>query len=361
MIRFVAPTAPTGISGGRWLVVAALWFSCLAVEARALSTAVADTPHAGLSPGQLWCISSRRAAWGADESIPTLDYWRYNPSQRAWAASGLEEFLAADDPHVPTCIFVHGNRIGRDEAFDIGWRAYCSFAAHALHGARFRFVVWTWPSDPIPGLLKDIRVKAARAEAHAVYLAWLVDQMNPRVPVSLLGYSFGARLTAGSLHLLGGGTLGGRQLAVRTHPDRLPLRAVLMAGALDNSALLPQSHNGRALSQVDRMLVMINPADKALRFYRLLYGLQAHKAAIGATGAAGLDGIAQTGKVSHWNVARWVGPEHDWTRYLLTPAIVSGMRQYWLYAGDEGGEAAPRSAYHKGAATSAAQPLPAQD
>ena len=56
-----------------------------------------------------------------------------------------------------------------------------------------------------------------------------------------------------------------------------------MAGALDNSSLAPRGRNGRAISQVERMLIMINPRDSVLNHYPLLGGLfLAHRLAAAA-------------------------------------------------------------------------------
>lgn len=280
----------------------------------------------------IWTISSRNACWTGGELQPRLGYWYFDHVAGCWTPSTLEAFLASDEPGVPTCFFVHGNRVSRNEAFYVGWRAYQRLAAQASPEQPFRFVIWSWPSSRIHGQLKDARAKAYQSDAHAVYLAWLMDQMDPQVPVSLLGYSYGARLITGSLHILGGGRLIGRALPARLHPDRLPARVVLMAGALDNYSLKPYARNGLALTQVERMLVMTNPADEVLRYYRLLYGLHGRTQALGYTGAAGLGllGSSQS-KVTHWNVARYVGPDHELNRYLYSPSVIAGMASYALY------------------------------
>jgi hypothetical protein len=306
-----------------------LWLSSLAHGA-ATSEAVSQPTPLAPALDEVWTISSRQVGCGEDD-CSRLSYWRFCHETHEWLPSSHEAFLASDDPLTPSCFFVHGNRVGHGEAFDIGWRAYQRLRAQAPPARRFRFVIWSWPSTRIQGQIKDVRTKARQSEAHAYYLAWLLDQIDPRTPVSLVGYSYGARLVAGSLHILGGGTSAGRTLATRVHPDRSPVRAVLLAGALDSNALLPRARNGLALTQVERMLVLTNPADEVLKYYRLLYGLGSKIQALGAAGAAGLSSLGTPGKVVHWNVSRLVGPDHDWTRYLYSPAIVSRMESFALY------------------------------
>jgi hypothetical protein len=206
----------------------------------------------------------------------------------------------------------------------------------------FRFVVWSWCADQIEGQLEDVRVKARRADAEAWPLAWAVQQVRPDVSVSFMGYSYGARIATGALHHLAivpsseGGSLP---------PARVPLRAVLVAGALDNYWLRPGSRNGLAVSQVDRMLITVNPQDRVLKHYHLIYGLRDDRQALGATGAAGLGRLGEEReKVDHINVSRQVGSEHDWRRYLLSP-LVGRMVPYALFvepAGQRATEMATR-------------------
>lgn len=309
------------------------WMACLLYCGATVAYAdsgTCDLPIHDTVQDDVWTISSREAG-GDFDTAPRLTYWRYDHSQQRWTPADHAAFLAGDDPQTPTCVYVHGNRVDSHEAIDIGWQAYRNIKSQTPPGKRFRFVIWSWPSAQIPGPLVDVRVKAARCERHALYLAWLVDQMQPTSRVCLIGYSFGARMVAGSLHLLGGGQLAGRSLEAPINSSRQPLRAVLMAAAVDSQALLPNARNGRALAQVDRMLIMTNPTDDVLRHYRLLYGLGSKVRALGFAGAAGYESSPKSAKVTHWNVSRFVGAAHDCSRYLTSPAIISGMTGYALF------------------------------
>lgn len=279
---------------------------------------------------QAWVISSRRAG-RCDPQDAHLEYWRHDDCAERWIAAGQAEFLATDRPGVITCFYVHGNRISHGEALRDGRRAYRQVARCLPDGQPLRFVVWSWPSTQIEGPLKDVRQKACISDWHAWHLAWLVDQIHPEVPISLVGYSYGARMIGGSLHLLGGGRLAGHVLTKRLHPARLPLRAVLLAGALDSHSLLPHGRNHRAMSQVEKMLVTVNSRDSVLHHYPLLTGLF-HKGppALGYTGFYTGSLGHERGKVAQWNVSSYVGSEHDWQRYFYSPAILARLRSYAL-------------------------------
>ena len=79
-----------------------------------------------------------------------------------------------------------------------------------------RFVIWSWPSAQVRGQLRDVRTKANRTELAGYCLAWVLTHLPETQQVSLLGYSFGARIATGAMHLVGGGEL------VRTHAAATP-------------------------------------------------------------------------------------------------------------------------------------------
>src|SRR5262249_36994004 len=127
---------------------------------------------------------------------------------RCWQQSDLQTFLTFD-PTVPTVIFVHGNQISPGDAKSEGLSVYRHMICYGNDSPPIRFVIFSWPSSKIPGLLRDVRVKAARTGPAGYDLAWLIDQLPEETPVSLVGFSFGARIITGGLHVLAGGSLGG--------------------------------------------------------------------------------------------------------------------------------------------------------
>ena len=88
--------------------------------------------------------------------------------------------------------------------------------------------------------------------------------------VSLLAYSYGARIATGALHLLEGGQLSGRALA---SPDgrAFHVRLVMLAAALHNYWLRPGGYHDMAVSHIDYLLNLYNCCDPVLKRYPLLY------------------------------------------------------------------------------------------
>jgi hypothetical protein len=185
---------------------------------------------------RIWLVRTRQVTASARD--PALQFWHHGPA--GWTPASRAHFLADQDPSLPTVFWVHGNRVSDSGAVNVGMGIGRLLAEHAR--VPFRFVIWSWPSERICGPLRDVREKAARSDEGAYPLASLIDQIDPAVPISLVGYSYGSRLITGALQLLGGGQLACRCLPYRHNALRVPLRAVLIAGSLDNN---PISHRGQ--------------------------------------------------------------------------------------------------------------------
>lgn len=216
----------------------------------------------------------------------------------------------------PTFVYIHGNRVARGMDRSQGLQVYRSLAADGKPDMPIRFIIWSWPSSHIAGPVKDYKVKAHRTGPAGWQLAWFVDQLPADSPVALWGYSYGARVASGALHLLGGGTLSGLKLDERVHPDRQPLRAAMVAAAFDADWIQPGHYHGRVLAQTDMLVLATNELDPAMRFFHLSNGR-------GRIHALGKQGVAQpqtlgaaARRLRPIDFTREVGRTHALTEYL---------------------------------------------
>ena len=180
-------------------------------------------------------------------------------------------------------------------------------------------MIWSWPSCQIRGQLRDYQVKAARTKQVGWQLAGAIDQLPAETPLAVIGYSYGARVASGALHLLAGGRLGSLELAERAHPHRPPVRAAFVAAALDADWLRPGSYHGRALEQVDELLLVNNHLDPAMRFYHLAMDSGARP--LGYGGPRGLGHFAN--RVRSVDVTGAVGRHHAIEEYLASSSRVA--------------------------------------
>lgn len=304
------------------------------LEARAVST---STPR-----GDLFCNGIRlqdeiavvnvRAGCGSCDpetlrrSVRFESYQIYDDAgHRRWRTTDLEGFVSFD-PTVPTVIYVHGNQMTPGDAKSQGLALYRKLVHYGSGEGRIRFVIFSWPSAKVGGLLKDVRIKAMRTGPAGCQLAWLIDQMPADAPVSLIGFSFGARIITAGLHVLGGGSgCCGMELTERVHPDRAPVNAVLIASAVHAHWLARGQAHGLAMTQVNSMFLLNNCNDRALRYYHFTTTDRSRPRALGLSGPTRIS-PDYAAKIEERDVSRYAGAEHDLFQYLCAPGAVG---QVW--------------------------------
>ena len=288
-----------------------------------------ESPACELPEGlDLWLLSSRHVP-GAKEPCDgdfLPEVFAYDCTT-GWFRSSFEAFLAADDPCVPTMVYVHGNRHPLETSREQGVEAYRKMGKQICSGQRVRFVIWSWPSDPIKGGFRlDAQVKACRTDVDAYYLATVLARIRPDVPVGLVGYSFGARVIAGALHVMAGGQLCGRSLCGWSCVDRLPPRAVLLAPAMDHDVFQPGRQYDLALMYAEKIVYTVNSRDFVLKFYPLMCG-KGGPAAMGRNGASGHAAIGcLCEKLLMHDVSHLVHSRHGSSDYLGSDQIMAMVR-----------------------------------
>jgi hypothetical protein len=240
---------------------------------------------------------------------------------RRWMSSDLASAIS-QAPSRSTVVFVHGNRLSPWDAKQEGLAVYRRMACQATTAEPIRFVIFSWPSTEVPGLLRDVREKAARTGPAGCQLAWVVDQMPAETPLTMVGFSFGARIVTGALHMLGGGSMGHRTLDLQ-HPERRPANVVLLAAAVHSDWLCPGRCHGLAMTQVNEMLLVNNPADRAMKYYRFVTK-RGNPQALGYCGPTCIDS-ANASKIAKRNVAGYVGSDHDLFCYIRVPGVIAGI------------------------------------
>lgn len=279
---------------------------------------------------QLWAVSTRHLGCGCSGlQEPAWKMWRYDHDSKQWVAALAADFYATDSADVVTTFYIHGNRIDHGQAFRDGQDVYFQLAGKSDDERPVRFVIWSWPSSQIKGPLKDIRSKAWRTDADGYYLARFLAGMSPEVPTGLLGYSYGARIITGALHLLGGGTLAGQTVPGGDWP---PMRVALWAAALHNHWLLPGHYHGQALGVAERWLITHNCCDPVLARYQWVEKC-GDPVAMGYSGVYGRNLLPPelNDRIEEMNVTSLVGGTHDMRPYLYSLPIQSRTRQYMLW------------------------------
>lgn len=279
----------------------------------------------GCQKPDIWLISTRHLSCPRATCEPSRDLRFYRLEGGQWQPSSAQDFYGTSDPAQITCFYIHGNRIRKDEVFQRGMRVY----QRLNRPANTRFVIWSWPSTPIRGRIRDARTKAARADGESFYLAHTMGGMSDSSTVSLIGYSFGARIVTGTLHLLGGGALKGNVLSEERRPEFRP-RAVLLAPAVSRGWLRPEGIHGMATYAVDQIYSTYNTKDPALKHFYVT-NKQTKPTALGFSGISSKSLGPNRDVMHQQNITQWVGWNHTFDRHLDANPLMATVRRYALW------------------------------
>ena len=248
---------------------------------------------------------------------------------RRWVDVPLEDFYAADNPDYLTLIFVHGNRVepGEDAADTVA--VYRALLACVPDAPPIRLVSFSWPAEQIRGPVRDFRLKAARSDPAAWHLAWVLSRLRVDIPAALVGYSYGARVIGGALHLLAGGSLCGHSLPVQA--DRAPMRVLQISAAVHHDWLLPGRPHGMAMDLIERLVLINNCCDPVMRLYHVS-SRGGRPVALGRFGLTYVNWLGDDRRVCQIDACGQVGKRHALEYYLASRRLMGlAARQLWTY------------------------------
>jgi len=214
-------------------------------------------------------------------------------------------------------------------------------AARSLKNVRsvekVRLVLWSWPSDRVlAGIRPDVRLKATWADFQAFYVARLLAELPEETRVTLVGFSFGARISLGAVELLADGNIAGRTLAGNGHNSLSQIDLLLCAPAVDQCWVAANGRYRNAMNLADRLWILYNTEDHGLKFYPLIDSIGGPQA-LGFTGPP-IRSIAEENraKIQAFDMRNVVGSRHAFASYLDSRAfyrcIDDAMAQFPEYA-----------------------------
>jgi hypothetical protein len=280
------------------------------VEASPSADAPVATDRASNGDDDVWVVSTRRLP---DISrLPTnvtfgVERLTADATCSRWIQSDLPSLL--DDPQRPLMIFIHGNRYDSADAKSQGVLLARRLAACQPKASTARTVIFSWPSSQEGHLLRDSRAKYERSMTEGHYLAWLLGQMDPGRPVAIVAYSYGGLIALEALdHLVGAQRWGRDNLQPWIdRPARLHL--VLVAAAVRQDALAPCGEYRKVLQCIDRLTLLNNTRDNALRFFEFV------------------DPDLGTEALGHEHMpARWMPPEIEFVQVDAAPIVGKSHR-----------------------------------
>jgi hypothetical protein len=299
--------------------VASAGLSCLS------NVAPAATAQVGCRPGdEIWLVSTRHLSCPS-ACAPRTNWDIQQCVAGRWRRRSADEFFGTVNNVERTLFFVHGNRTEAEEVVPDGHAVHSALLGSPADIPPVRFVLWSWPADQLHRPIKDVRIKAVRADAERYYLAPFLARFPGNYPLGLVGYSFGARVVSSALHLIGANST---PAALAAGPQ---FHAALWAAAYENDWLLagqPYQCAGVACSD---WFITANPCDRALKWFHVISkGKNAD-----ALGYAGLASGPVPGAplIMQMNVGSMIGDSHSVYRYLMFEEIQEATRQVVLRQG----------------------------
>jgi esterase/lipase superfamily enzyme len=291
-------------------VIAVVCCCATGVEASPSADTPVATDRASNGDDDVWVVSTRRLPdISRLPSHVTFDVERLVPDAACsrWIRSDLPSLM--DHPQRPLLIFIHGNRYDSADAKSQGLLLARRLAACHPNAPAARTVIFSWPSSREGHLLRDSRAKYERSMTEGHYLAWLLGQVEPTRPVAIVAYSYGGLIALEALDHLVDAQRSGRA-SLQPWIDRpARMHLVLVASAVRQDALAPCGEYRKVLRCIDRLTLLNNTRDQALRFFEFV------------------DPDLGTEALGHENMpARWMPPEVEFVQVDAAPIVGKSHR-----------------------------------
>lgn len=283
---------------------------------------------------EIWLVSSRSIGCPACDDSGL----RYQERRDCtWVTSDRTRFDQSLQATMQTVVFVHGNRTDLNYAVRRGLQAYRSFISESPRIAPIRFVIWAWPSEQESVGLRDFRMKADRADLEGCLFGTFLSRLPADQQLNLIAYSYGSRIVLGGVSMLSGHELWGRRVSLPEGYTPPPLRVTLIAAAAPPSSLLPGAHYAPAYGLIDRLVLINNREDRALKLYRIV-DRTTSSVAMGSLGLSTRRLPDAGARVAQWDVSRHVGPQHKIDLYFGSSVVGRLVRDQVAWVTHDGSD-----------------------
>lgn len=264
---------------------------------------------------EVWLISTRNIQ-SVNAPVSNDQFVCKHIQGTGWNQVPLQQLIDVQNrnPARSTVVFLHGNRTPEYWARRRGKQAYqVLFGSNPCKLPPVRFVIWSWPSDPLPQPLQDFQKKMERSALDGLLFGQFLSQLDQRQPLKLVTYSLGTQVAFSGIE------------TVTADTGSCP--------SIDMIAMAPVTHCEWPVSpwqleltasRIQRLRFFRNPDDLAIMAYKAYGTLQTKQKFV-----PGADIISSV----HPNVAQVdlgenVGREHNILGYVSQPQVSQTLESF---------------------------------
>ncbi len=266
----------------------------------------------------IWLIDTHQVPWSSASEAGFTRTIYYQLVGNQWIRSNAETFYETQVHDIPVVMFSPGYTSTTTDTVEVGMTLTRLYKP----GQNCRTVFWNWPAEKVRCRLgRDIREKIPVTAASGQYMAMFLQRLKPDSKVCMIGFSFGNRIICDAVENMGD-----------NRPEGMRIHLVLTAAATDRNGLATGSRNGNVPRLAEKILILYNPADRALKFYPLLYGDGSRPEALGRFGPP-MARIAPEyrDRIEAVNVNPYVGKYHRTVYHLQSPVFRQRMNDYLFF------------------------------
>lgn len=257
---------------------------------------------------EVWLISTRDIE--SPESLVSLDQFVCkHVDGTGWNQVPVQQLIDVQhtNPNMTTVIFIHGNRTPAFWARRRGKHAYQALLGNnPANLPPVRFVIWSWPSDPLSRPAQDFQKKMDRSVVDGLLFGRFLSALDHSRPVKLVAYSLGTQVALTGVETVSACSGNAFQTEMISMAPVTHCCWPSSAGQLETTA-----------SRIGRLRLFRNDVDIALNAYKTYCSL-----CRGRGFTVGADRIARVHpEVVQFDVSEGVGREHNILSYVLQPGV----------------------------------------
>lgn len=264
---------------------------------------------------EVWLISTR-SIQGATAPVALDQFVCKHVVGTAWNQVPLQQLLDVQrgNPDKATVVFLHGNRTSQYWARRRGKQAYqVLFGNNPVNMPPVRFVIWSWPTDPLVNPIQDFEKKMDRSVLDGRLFGQFLSCLDHQQPLKLVTYSLGTQVAF----------LGLENVATQTGS----------CPQIDMIAMAPVTHCQWPASpqqlentacRIQSLRFFRNPNDLAIKAYKAFCTLRCKKRFV--PGADIISGVHPN--VSQFDVRNDVGREHNVLGYVSQPQVSHALESF---------------------------------